>query len=257
MRRPEPRKPFRHLPSPSRTKEQIKDQVFRSQRVWDDFLKFLDARMPSHWVFRGQSVATWDMRPSAGRVADYDPLYEERAFRVFKKDARLYTQLPDATDWDWLALGQHFGLPTRLLDWTSNPLVACYFALLDESQAGNDAVIYAHVLTEDDIVKPATTAWPSPFKIDKVGFLFPSSIAPRISTQRGLFSVHPKPDQAWRPTSLAVNQFIIPADVRFFFQRKLFRLGIDAAHIWANLEGVCSSLNWQYQRRLALSAAGL
>jgi hypothetical protein len=50
---------------------------------------------------------------------------------------------------------------------------------------------------------------------------------------------------------------VIPAEFRFMFQRKLFRLGVDAAHIWANLEGVCGSLKWQYDKRLGISAAGI
>lgn len=74
------------------------------------------------------------LQPSVGRVQKYDPLFEERVFRAFKKDARLHMHLPETHDWDWLALAQHYGLPTRLLDWSTNPLVACFFALQDESR---------------------------------------------------------------------------------------------------------------------------
>lgn len=233
------------------------DRVVRSQEKWHEFLSFLDRHMQSRWVFRGQPSETWDLRPSAGRGDRYDPLFEERVFRAFKKDARLHLHmhLPDTNDWDWLALAQHFGLPTRLLDWSMNPLVACFFALMEEQHANKNAIVFAYPLDEGQIVDPKT--WPQPFQIDRVGFLFPSSLAPRISSQRGIFSVHPCPNEAWSPKELEGHRFIIPAEFRFAFQRKLFRMGVDAAHIWANLEGVCSSLKWQYDKRIGISAAGI
>lgn len=233
------------------------DRVVRSQEKWHEFLSFLDRHMQSRWVFRGQPSETWDLKPSAGRGDRYDPLFEERVFRAFKKDARLHLHmhLQDTNDWDWLALAQHFGLPTRLLDWSMNPLVACFFALMEEQHADKNAIVLAYPLDEGQIIDPKT--WPQPFQIDRVGFLFPSSLAPRISSQRGIFSVHPRPNEAWLPKELEGHRFIIPAEFRFAFQRKLFRMGVDAAHIWANLEGVCTSLKWQYDKRIGISAAGI
>lgn len=241
---------------PSLSKEAISSRVLQSHAKWHEFLSFLDRRMHSRWIFRGHASESWALRPSAGRNERYDPLFEERVFRAFKRDARLHMHLPETDDWDWLALGQHFGLPTRLLDWTSNPLVACFFALMDEGYAKENAVVIAYPLNEKQIVDPKS--WPPPFEIQQVGFLFPSSVAPRISTQRGLFSVHPHPEEAWQPTEIgAGDRFVIPSDSRFLFQRKLFQMGIDAAHIWADLQGVCSSFKWQYDKRLGISAAGM
>ncbi len=224
----------------------------RSMREhWLALQDFLDRHMHSGWVFRGSPNKDFECKPSAGRISNYDPLFEEHLFRTFKREARLHLSMPEASDWEWLALGQHFGLPTRLLDWTTNPLVACYFAVSSQP-LGTDAVIHACRLGDGFVIDPARAA--GPFELDRVGFLLPTITAPRISSQRGLFSFHPRPHEAWSPPGLAEHSFVIPGELRGRFRRKLFSLGVDEAHIYADLQGVCLSLSWQYRERHGLGA---
>ncbi len=221
------------------------------QTCWRQFLSFIDDRMQSRWVFRGVPSAAYECKPSVGRSSSYDPKYEVELFELFKREAKLHMAVPAATEWDWLALGQHYGLPTRLLDWSTNPLIACFFATALEPE-NTDALIYSHALQELEIVDPKKA--PSPFALDKVGFILPSALAPRIASQRGIFSVHPAPAFAWTSSTNEKDKFLIPVEARALFQRNLFRLGVDAGHIWGTLEGLCQSLRWQYKNRLGLGA---
>ncbi|MFP4905894.1 FRG domain-containing protein, partial [Paraburkholderia sp. BR14261] len=101
------------------------------------------------WAFRGQQNAQWHLESSLTRyMRDYvgDRLQwrqrEERAIRVFRRKAHNFLAHPDLLkdDLRCLALMQHHGAPTRLLDFTKSPFVAAFFAL---ERATGDAAVYA------------------------------------------------------------------------------------------------------------------
>src|SRR5262245_17272041 len=81
-------------------------------------------------LFRGVSKCEWTLIPKIGRVVKalnsaVRRDWETRMFRTFMRRGAPYVgNWKPSTDWDWLALAQHHGLPTRLLDWSHNPLVA-------------------------------------------------------------------------------------------------------------------------------------
>jgi hypothetical protein len=217
---------------------------------WTEFMTFIDQRRATNWVFRGMGSPEWNYTPSVGRLgADYRLTEEIRVFNAFKKSAGLHLPVLPANDWDWLALAQHYGLPTRLLDWTANPLVAAFFAVAF-GPPDKPAFIYAHQVTEDDLID--TDSEPDPFKISKVSFLLPDRSVARIVSQRGLFSVHPTPNHPWVPRSFVEDRFEVEPDLRRRFRSRLSILGIDDAHIYADLAGLCQMLRWRYESGLGI-----
>ncbi|MEL7060743.1 MAG: FRG domain-containing protein [Acidobacteriota bacterium] len=116
---------------------------------WEDFQAI--ARDPAYrsWAFRGQADARWPMYSSLSRHVRTYGLHrdswreqEQRILRIFRRKAHHFLEhVPDrADDFEWLALMQHHGAPTRLLDFTWSPYVAAFFAL---ERATVDAVVWA------------------------------------------------------------------------------------------------------------------
>ena len=104
--------------------------------TWNSELR----RFRSPYIFRGQGTAA-PLTTSLQRLSVTPRDIERHLIRAFRKYA-LATVPPQGQLWSWLALGQHHGLPTRLLDWTYSPLVALHFATSDERLDGEDGVVW-------------------------------------------------------------------------------------------------------------------
>jgi FRG domain len=116
---------------------------------WEAFLDLITDAPYSNWAFRGQGDATWPLFSALSRYVvsfrvhpDAWQAQESRMLRIFKRKAHQFlSHIPDQDDdFQWLALMQHHGAPTRLLDLTWSPYVAAFFAL---ERATGDAAVWA------------------------------------------------------------------------------------------------------------------
>jgi hypothetical protein len=117
--------------------------------------QFLTIKDLYSFVFRGQSDASWDLSSSLERwinkfnlvIKDFS-FYERWMLDDFKKKIHLYSpnfKLPE-NNFEWLSVMQHYGAPTRLLDFTSSFYIACYFALIDSNTQASIWAINRHAL---------------------------------------------------------------------------------------------------------------
>lgn len=108
--------------------------------------------LPNHYIYRGHANAEWRLESSLERVIgagwsqESARIFEERSLNTFQSKFHLYDNenvRPDST-LAWLAIMQHYGVPTRLLDFTESPYVALYFALeAYDPQTKNDFAVFA------------------------------------------------------------------------------------------------------------------
>lgn len=102
----------------------------------------------ANWAFRGHADATWDLAPSLERLAKtYGELRRDAhqyLLTTFKRHAHQYLRdLPSDGDYlEWLALMRHHGVPSSLLDVTTSPYVAAYFATA-EARPNRPSAIWA------------------------------------------------------------------------------------------------------------------
>lgn len=193
-------------------------------------------------IYRGVESVAFDLLPKIGRISPPSSSIdrgdnEKEILRTFKERALPYLSAIPQTDWDWLALGQHHSLPTRLLDWTSNPLVACYFAI--EEECDSDSLIYAYDIRLFISVK----ANPDPFQYKRVGKFIPRHITSRITSQSGVFTIHPNPYEPF--TSENIDRIIIPNKIRYKLKRTLNRYGINQVSLFPGLDGLAKHIQWE------------
>jgi hypothetical protein len=122
---------------------------FHRFSTWETFREAIESDDYKGWAFRGQANAEWPLYSSLSRyLMAYQvhpkawPQQESRILRIFKRKVHLLLDhLPDDNDsFEWLALMQHHGAPTRLLDFSWSPFVATFFAL---ERATSDVAIWA------------------------------------------------------------------------------------------------------------------
>jgi len=194
-------------------------------------------------LFRGVKDITYELVPKVGRYKKFEDLTieklekEERTMlRLFRE--RAWPTLPNAksSDWEVLSLAQHHGLPTRLLDWTRNPLVAAYFAV--EEDHPNDSLIYAyHHRTFLNIDRN-----PDPFRVSTISKFIPNHITPRITAQVGLFTVHPNPRKPLE--SDKIQRLIIQNSFRKELKQILYKYGLHRASLFPDLDGLSKHISW-------------
>lgn len=218
---------------------------------WKDLHGKLESMRDSGWIFRGVSSPKHYLVPSIGRevvYGSYKLAQEQRLFEEFKNRAIALVSDPRFDDWDWLAYAQHIGVPTRLLDWSVNPLVALYFAL--ESDADTDRVVYA--VQYSKYIHEVDHRNKSPFANTKEGRFTAPLAFDRIRAQRGIFTIHPHPTKVFHPEGL--KSFLVKQSLVKDFRKRLFKYGIDHWHVYPDAHGLGLQLAWQFKNKVGLGS---
>jgi hypothetical protein len=234
-------------------------------------------RFRSDLVFRGMGSASDDLRTRLGRLSASPDKIEGHLLRNFRKYARAGS-IPGDSVWSWLALAQHHGLPTRLLDWTFSPLVAMHFATENMDRFDVDGVIWCVdfvktnkllperlkvILAEEgsnaftvEMLDRVASGLPElerasddPFVV----FFEPPSLDDRIVNQFALFAMMSSAEarlDRWLAEHPELHRrIIIPAELKWEVRDKLDQANVTERVLYPGLDGLSRWLTRYYTPR--------
>lgn len=247
---------------------------------WQQFIEIVSGPTFRSWAFRGQSDASWQLFSTLSRYflnyhvhPDAWQQQEYRILRIFRRKSHLFLDhIPEENDaFQWLALMQHHGAPTRLIDFTWSPYVAAFFAL---EHATADAAVWALFPPGLNNSKVKTLRASQKVSADKIGpwvegnyetyFLpndnpfvvigEPQRMNQRLIAQSGTFvlpGVLHTPVEDLVPADSITKFTFTTAQVRRQAMAELYKMNISHATLFPGLDGLARSLGYELESHWA------
>jgi hypothetical protein len=225
----------------------------------------------THAWYRGQSDFLWDLEPSIYRENGTNDT-ERELIRDFKLNAsRFINHLPES-DFGWLYFMQHYGVPTRLIDWTESYLVAIYFAVLNFNKDSDGVVwlIKPWSLNENNISQQSVPVDSHPklneylLNTDPERFerrvkgeypvaIRPNRVSPRIIAQKGVFTIHGcnttplnKLGNNKKGNAIVLEKIKICGKSKLKILKELHMAGISHSVLFPEMEGLAKEISFRY-----------
>lgn len=245
------------------------------EAVFDNSWQPAISRFRSNYVFRGAPRVSHGLDTSlqAGGLVDH----EQHLLASFRKYA-VESAVHGDSVWNWMSLGKHHGLPTRLLDWTYSPYVAMHFATHDFRSFDEDGAVWCvdyrktnamlpkplrDVLDESDMnifttemiesVAKTLQDFDAMSKHDFVLFFEPPSLDERIVNQFALFSLPSSSrlqlDRLLGEREAAHLRIVFPAALKWEIRDKLDQLNITERVLFPGLDGLSQWLKRYFTTR--------
>ena len=255
-------------------------------KTWEELLQLI-RNYSAGWAFRGAGSSLWELKTSLERL-EAVPVYQAELYLLSAFQRRIHHYVDDPPDreddLEWLALMQHHGAPTRILDWTKSPYVALFFALEQPGDSGSDHALwaidldwcktqaFARVLSPQVVgslppLDPSESLGkPGIFKaiflrqqgqgITMVAPLQPFRMNQRLVIQQGLFLVPGNPAVSFEQNLLAyeaaqfpdhVHKIVIPGSKRVEILGALNKMNINRASLFPGIDGFAQSLGTNVQ----------
>tara|TARA_R110000850_G_scaffold9033_18_gene33364 strand:+ start:1804 stop:2559 length:756 start_codon:yes stop_codon:yes gene_type:complete len=206
-------------------------------------------------IYRGQASDQWAILPTLFReeVArtefnSWNELESSLLVRL-KQRARGDLGYDPMSELEWMSIGQHHGLPTRLSAWTENALVALYFAT-EPGREGEDGIVW-RILPGDSNLVISQDYEQVPERPRIYG---PQKTTPAMLNQKTCYLCHPLPAEDAAPETfeeyyelgderMHLSRLVVAAGEKEFIRRRLATMGIDARTLFPGMTGLCEQIS--------------
>lgn len=242
------------------------DVVHRILAGWGDMSS------ATHSWFRGQADDSWGLLPGIYRH-NVNTYREREMLRDFKLRATAFIQSPPRNDVELFFVMQHYGMPTRLLDWTESHLVALFFAV--DATSDTDAAVWvlapgtlnriSHTsvgdrvpMSDHDVFSEYTLDVDAKQLNRRVKAPLPMAVRPprsteRVVAQRGMFTIHGSEESpieqhvdVSQPDPLYLEKLTIAGDSKERIKKELFLAGISYSSLFPDLDGLSKEITYRY-----------
>ena len=213
-------------------------------------------------LFRGQNEDK-PLIPKIGRLnlrieTNSKIKTEKLILEEFKRGILPLSEFKPENNWDLLALAQHHGLPTRLLDWSYSALIALWFAVCQPPKVDEeellDGIVWVFAANVEDYRNETAEVDPLDNNVTKV---FRSTvISRRISAQSGAFTVHKilGDDKMIRfENNKQFKNKLTPIYIKGAnfakLRKQLSMLGVHSGSVFPDIDGFCKNLEWRFAKK--------
>ena len=219
-------------------------QTIHKISTLSEFLQVIGV-YPETTMFRGQMDLSWEVVPRVATKFDVkgkkiSKNKEKLMLRNYIRRIGPFTKYSKLNDMEWLMLAQHHGLPTRLLDWSGNPLVALYFSVDDFNEKFGDSVVYCivppKVVTQESITNP--------FSISENKYIHAMYTHIRMAYQKSYFVLYKDPFADL--SNMCFKKIIVHGPDRLGIKRQLNKIGVNRMTLFPDMDNIARYTTWTF-----------